>query len=432
MTIRETLTFIHGRLKFGRRPGLTRMEAILDKVGHPEKKLSIIHIAGTNGKGSTVAFLRSLLMAAGLRVGTFTSPYIESFNERMSIDKVPITDEKLVEYVEKYQPLVQELDEDEELAGITEFELITAMAFSYFYDEKVDVAIIEVGLGGLYDSTNVVEPVLTGITTIGYDHQDILGESLPEIAQQKAGIIKDGIPLVTGNIAEEALSVIKKVVHEKNAVIYRYRVDYYAKPVASHNFWGETFAYKTSVKKFADLKISMLGAHQVENAAVALKLAEVYLLIKGKSLKEIKIRQALGNTFWPARMEMISKQPLIILDGAHNEHAIERLVENLQKKFADKKIYVLFSALQTKDVKAMLWQLKSLSNVEIYLTIFNYPKAVKLKDISDLQIKGVKIATLWAKWLKDIFLKMKENEILLITGSLYFVSQVRRFIKNSK
>jgi dihydrofolate synthase/folylpolyglutamate synthase len=408
------------------------MEAILDKVGHPEKKLSIIHIAGTNGKGSTVAFLRSLLMAAGLRVGTFTSPYIESFNERMSIDKVPITDEKLVEYVEKYQPLVQELDEDEELAGITEFELITAMAFSYFYDEKVDVAIIEVGLGGLYDSTNVVEPVLTGITTIGYDHQDILGESLPEIAQQKAGIIKDGIPLVTGNIAEEALSVIKKVVHEKNAVIYRYRVDYYAKPVASHNFWGETFAYKTSVKKFADLKISMLGAHQVENAAVALKLAEVYLLIKGKSLKEIKIRQALGNTFWPARMEMISKQPLIILDGAHNEHAIERLVENLQKKFADKKIYVLFSALQTKDVKAMLWQLKSLSNVEIYLTIFNYPKAVKLKDISDLQIKGVKIATLWAKWLKDIFLKMKENEILLITGSLYFVSQVRRFIKNSK
>ncbi|MDR1474001.1 MAG: bifunctional folylpolyglutamate synthase/dihydrofolate synthase [Lactobacillales bacterium] len=429
MTFEDALAFIHGRLKFGSRPGLIRIEAILDKVNHPERKLSIIHIAGTNGKGSTVAFLRSLLMAAGLKVGSFTSPYIESFNERMSIDGVPISDEKLVKYVKKYQPLVKEMDKNDELAGITEFELITAMAFSYFYNEKVDVAIIEVGLGGLYDSTNVVEPSLTGITTIGYDHQDLLGESLPEIAQQKAGIIKDGIPLVTGNLTEKALAVIKEVADEKKATMYRYDVNYHAHSLSQKNFWGEVFDYQTSNEKFEGLKISMLGTHQVENAAMALKLAQIYLSMKRKSLTKAKVYQALENTFWPARMEVLSKQPLIILDGAHNDHAMQRLVENLKNKFADKKIYALFAALQTKDVKTMLWRIKNLPNTKIYLTSFDYPKAL---DISDFSKEGLKTVPSWSEWLKEISLKMGKDEILLITGSLYFVSQVRRFIKNGK
>jgi dihydrofolate synthase/folylpolyglutamate synthase len=429
MTFEEALAFIHGRLKFGSRPGLIRIEAILDKVSHPERKLSIIHIAGTNGKGSTVAFLRSLLMVAGLKVGAFTSPYIESFNERMSVDGVQVSDEKLVKYVKKYQPLVKEMDKNDELAGMTEFELITAMAFSYFYDEKVDVALIEVGLGGLYDSTNVVEPSLTGITTIGYDHQDILGKSLPEIARQKAGIVKDGVPLVTGNITEKALAVIKEVADKKKATMYRYNVNYHTHSLAQKDFWGEVFDYQTFHSKFEGLKISMLGTHQVENAAMALKLAQIYLSMKRKSLTKTKVCQALENTFWPARMEIISKQPLIILDGAHNDHAMQRLVENLKNKFADKKIYILFAALQTKDVKIMLRRIKNLPNTKIYLTSFDYPKAV---DISDFSKEGLKTVSSWSEWLKEISLKMRKDEVLLITGSLYFVSQVRRFIKNGK
>ncbi|MDR1521954.1 MAG: bifunctional folylpolyglutamate synthase/dihydrofolate synthase [Streptococcaceae bacterium] len=432
LTFEEALAFIHGRLKFGNRPGLIRMDAILDKVNHPEKKISTIHIAGTNGKGSTVAFLRSLLMKAELKVGTFISPYIKSFNERISIDKVPIANEKLIEYVKIYQPLIKELDRNEDVKGLTEFELITAIAFSYFYEKKVDVAIIEVGLGGLYDSTNVIKPELTGITTIGYDHQNILGDDLKEIAKQKAGIIKEGIPLVTGNITKKVLSVIEAVACEKKAVMHRYGVDYRAQSLAWKNFWGELFDYKTSTKKLKSLKISMLGAHQVENAAMALKLAEIYLLMKGRFLIEEKIRKALESTFWPARMEKVSKQPLIILDGAHNEHAMHRLVENLKNEFADKKIYILFSALQTKDVKTMLQQLKNLPNTDLYLTSFAYPKAIKLKDISNLQIEGVKIIPSWSKWIKEISSKIKRDEIFLITGSLYFVSQVRKFLKSKR
>lgn len=170
--------------------GLDRIQALLDKVENPEKKVPVIHIAGTNGKGSTVAYLRSIFIEAGVTVGSFTSPYIEEFNERIAIDAQPIPDSALIHYVEKYQPIVADLDDQPAIGGITEFEILTAIMLDYFAEEAVDVAIVEVGLGGLLDSTNVVSPILTAITTIGYDHMEILGDTLNEIAQQKAGIIK--------------------------------------------------------------------------------------------------------------------------------------------------------------------------------------------------------------------------------------------------
>ena len=220
MTIETALEWIHSRLKFNIRPGLTRIEALLELLGNPEKELSMLHIAGTNGKGSTVAFTRGILEQLGLNVATFTSPFISSFGERMSINGHPIPDEKLIMYVEQLKPLVEAMDKKEKLAGITEFEIITALAFRYFADEKVDVALIEVGLGGLLDSTNVIQPVATAITTIGMDHMDILGDTIEKIAAQKAGIIKPHTPLVTGKIAAEALAVIAQTAQKiKHSII---------------------------------------------------------------------------------------------------------------------------------------------------------------------------------------------------------------------
>ncbi len=190
----EAIAWIHSRKKLGSLPGLERIQALLDKVDNPEKKVPVIHIAGTNGKGSTVAYLRSILIEAGVTVGSFTSPYIEEFNERIAIDAKPIPDNQLIQYVKKYQPIVAELDQDPAISGITEFEILTAIMLDYFATEQVDVAIVEVGLGGLLDSTNVVKSILTAITTIGYDHMDVLGDTLNEIAEQKAGIIKKMYP----------------------------------------------------------------------------------------------------------------------------------------------------------------------------------------------------------------------------------------------
>lgn len=343
MSIEQALEWIHSRLKFNIRPGLNRVSALLELLGNPEESLSMIHIAGTNGKGSTVAFTRSIFMQAGLKVASFTSPFITTFGERMSINAQPIPDEKLIYYVKMIQPLVEQLDNDAELTGITEFEIITAMAFKYFADEKVDLAVIEVGLGGLLDSTNVIRPVVSGITTIGLDHIDILGSTIEEIAAQKAGIIKAGIPVVVGNIELKALRVIWEVARKNTARIYQYPYDYRTE-LKEH----EHFDFFAGQEAILDLEKSLIGLHQVENAGMAIELALVYANKVGINLNEEIIRAGIREAFWPARMEKLGENPLILLDGAHNVHAMNRLLENLGKEFPDKKLQLFFQLLPQK------------------------------------------------------------------------------------
>lgn len=428
MTIEDAIAWIHSRLPFGSRPGLERVEALLEKVDHPERKVKTIHIAGTNGKGSTVTYLRCLLEEAGLTVGTFTSPYIESFNERISINGKGIPDQDLVELVEKYQLLVTELDTVEAVAGVTEFEMLTAMAFDYFWQKKVDVAIFEVGLGGLLDSTNVAVPMLTGITTIGYDHMDILGNTIEEIAAQKAGIIKQGVPVVLGNIAEKAQKVIEKTAAEKQAPTFVYGKEYeavYQHPAAE---WGEVFTFIGKNGKLASLTTGMIGRHQIENASVALELYALYCEEENLPFREKEIRRGLKKAYWPGRMEKMSEEPLVILDGAHNTHAMERLIQNMTTEFKDYHINILFSALKTKDVHEMLEQLKKIPNAHIYLTTFEYPKAIDLSSIGEVEDEKVSIVSLWQFGLGDILEKMTSEDLLLVTGSLYFVSEVRNLL----
>lgn len=423
MTIETALEWIHSRLKFNIRPGLTRIEALLELLGNPEKELSMLHIAGTNGKGSTVAFARGILEQLGLNVATFTSPFISSFGERMSINGHPIPDEKLIMYVEQLKPLVEAMDKNERLAGITEFEIITALAFRYFADEKVDVALIEVGLGGLLDSTNVIQPVATAITTIGMDHMDILGDTIEKIAAQKAGIIKPHTPLVTGKIANEALAVIAQTAQKNQAQHYQYSIDYQVDILEN-----ERFNYRDDEIHLLNLEKSLLGLHQIDNAALAVKLTMIYAHEVGLSLSEEAIREGLRKTFWPARMEEISQEPLTILDGAHNVHAMQRLLENLKNEFSGRKITILFSALVTKDITEMIKMLQTVDNSKLILTTFDYPKALKLEDFAHLEKENVILTEDWKSTYTVLKANLKEDDVLLMTGSLYFMSQIRAYI----
>lgn len=429
LSIEEAIAWIHSRLPFGIRPGLDRVEALLDLVDHPENKIEMIHVAGTNGKGSTVSYLKNMLESAGLTVGTYTSPYIEVFNERIAINGVFIADEELIALVEKYQPLVESLDAQTKTSGITEFELLTVLAFDYFLQNKVDVAIIEVGLGGLLDSTNVITPILSAITTIGLDHTDILGATIEEIAVQKAGIIKPGIPVVTGNLSLQAQQVIDGVAQKVQAKVYRLNKDYQVFYQHPDPNWGEVFDFYNEQGKIKHLKTPLLGAHQVENAGLAIELFFKYCQLKGIIVQQQWIKTGLSQTTWPARMEKISTEPLIILDGAHNDHAMKRLVDNMKREFANRKIYVLFSALETKDISSMLKDLTEIPQSQILITTFDNPKAIRLAaDYQAIAPNKISVASSWQFGLADLLEKMTEDDLLLITGSLYFVSEIRQFL----
>ncbi|WP_430606620.1 FolC family protein [Enterococcus sp. AZ170] len=430
LTIEEAIDWIHSRLLFGSRPGLDRVEELLKRIDNPEIKVPTIHIAGTNGKGSTVTYLRCMLEELGLKVGTFTSPYIEQFNERIAINGRGISDDQIILYVEKYQALIKEMDQQPESAGITEFETLTVMALDYFLDEQVDIAIIEVGLGGLLDSTNVVKPMLTAITTIGKDHTEILGETIEAIAFQKAGIIKEKIPVVTGNIEETAFVVISEVAAEKNSTIYRYEQDYKANYLHPDKNWGEIFDFYGEVGKLPKVKVPLLGRHQVENAAVAIQLFYLYCQMRQINFTDRDVYHGLAQAQWPARMEKISNEPLIILDGAHNDHAMRRLAENLKKEFPNREIHILFSALSSKNIDQMIAILRKVPNVHLYLTTFDYPRAVELTKMAHYEDEKTEIVSLWQFGLGEILEKMSSEDLMLVTGSLYFVSQVRELLLN--
>ena len=430
-TVEEAIEWIHSRLPFGMRPGLDRVKALLELIDNPEQNLQMIHVAGTNGKGSTVSYLSCMLQELGLSVGTFTSPFIEVFNERIAINGQWIPDEAIIRLVNKYQPFVALLDDQPAVAGITEFELLTVMGLDYFQEQQVDVAIIEVGLGGLLDSTNVIEPILTAITTIGMDHTDILGETLEDIATQKAGIIKPNVPLVTGKIEEAALKVIKETAMKQNALIKCFEEDYQVVYQGPDSKWGEIFDFYNEAGKIKNIKTPLLGEHQIENASLAIELFFSYCHLKQIPIKQEWIINGLAQTRWPARMEKISDEPFIVMDGAHNNHAMKRLVENVMREFPQRKIWILFSALETKDITQMLAELARIPSSELLVTTFDHPKALHIEKLKSMSgVTSIKTAAAWQLGLADLLEKSMADDLILITGSLYFVSEIRQFLLN--
>ena len=411
--------------------GLERMVELLALRGNPHLKLKVIHIGGTNGKGSTIAFLKNMLEKMGLRVGVFSSPYLIHYTDQIAINGESIPEAKLEVLMSEYRSLL-EGEYAPALQGTTEFEIITAIAYDYFASEQVDVAIMEVGMGGLLDSTNVCQPILTGITTIGLDHVALLGDTLEAIAEQKAGIIKPGVTLVTGNIVPEALAVIDQIAKVKQAtrIAYgdAYQVSHYESIVT-----GEVFGYTSAVRQ-GRFQTGLLGLHQIENAGMALALLDSYCQATGRELPDnALVAQALEETRWPGRLEVVAREHLMILDGAHNPHAIKALLATLEERFTDYQKEILFTCIKTKALEDMLDLLSALPDTELTLTHFDDGRATDEKVLKKVAYSRNLNYQSWKEFLDQ---KMPENEekktVRIITGSLYFLAQVRAYLMERK
>lgn len=412
--------------------GLERMVELLALRGNPHLKLKVIHIGGTNGKGSTIAFLKNMLEKLGLRVGVFSSPYLIHYTDQISINGESISEARLEALMADYQSLL-EGEVVANLQGTTEFEIITALAYDYFASEQVDVAIMEVGMGGLLDSTNVCQPILTGITTIGLDHVALLGDTLEAIAEQKAGIIKQGMPLVTGRIAPEALTVIDRIAEEKDAPRLAYGTDYQVRHQESV-VTGEVFDYTSAVRQ-GRFQTSLLGLYQIENAGMAIALLDTFCQEDGRELASNDfLGQALEETSWPGRLEIVSRDPLMILDGAHNPHAIKALLVTLQERFADYHKEILFTCIKTKALEDMLDLLGAMPDTELTLTHFADSRATDESVLKEAAKSRNLSYQDWHDFLEQNLTDKKEEKqtVRIVTGSLYFLSQVRAYLMERK
>ena len=408
--------------------GLERMVELLALRGNPHLKLKVIHIGGTNGKGSTIAFLKNMLVKLGLRVGVFSSPYLIHYTDQISINGKSIPEVRLEAMMADYESLL-EGEKSAVLQGTTEFEIITALAYDYFATEKVDVAIMEVGMGGLLDSTNVCQPILTGITTIGLDHVALLGDTVEAIAEQKAGIIKQGIPLVTGRIAPEALAVIDRIAEGKDAPRIAYGTDHQVGHQESV-VTGEVFDYTSSVRQ-GRFQTGLLGLHQIENAGMALALLDIYCQEIGQELASNDLlAQALEETRWPGRLEVLSSEPMMILDGAHNPHAIKALLATLQERFADYHKEILFTCIKTKALEDMLDLLETVPDSQLTVTHFDDSRATDESVLKETAKSRNLNYQSWQDFLEQKLTDKNEEKqtVRIITGSLYFLSQVRAYL----
>ncbi|KRM68689.1 folylpolyglutamate synthase [Apilactobacillus ozensis DSM 23829 = JCM 17196] len=432
MNYNDAINYIHGRKQFKKHPNLDTIKLLLSKLDNPQNKINAIHVAGTNGKGSTVAFLRNLFQADGYSVGTFTSPFIIKFNERISVNGVPITNDELVQLVEEIKSIVDIMDTELGLNAPTEFEIITAMMFKYFADNPVDVVIVEVGIGGILDSTNVFTPKVSVITTIGYDHMKILGNTLSEIAAQKAGIIKPRVPVVVGNLPDDALNVIKKTAQQKNSSI-----DVFAESFTTHKKtslgWLEKFDFSNDDIKIKDISIKMLGVYQVHNAACALQAYLIYQNEFKNSISISNIKTGLLKTSWAGRFEELNSSPLVVIDGAHNEPAVKELAKLIDNHFYDKEVYIILAVLADKQYIKMINTLLKVKNIHLVLTEFDGVGTRKAADfkklITEIDNDSVTFINNWKEAIAEVSTEMSDDDVLIITGSLYFISDVRKLFK---
>lgn len=429
----EALAFIHGRPRFKKKPTLQRMRLFLARLGNPQKGLKYVHVTGTNGKGSTVAMLRSLLMAHGLQVGSFTSPFITRFNERICLDAEPIKDADLVTYTQRVARVVDQLDQELNSGGPTEFEIDCAIMFCYFQDVQPDVVILEVGIGGLWDSTNVIaSPLASAIVTVGYDHMKYLGHTIEEIATQKAGIIKPGSPVVTGQLPADALAVISKTAAQKSAQLYRLGHDFKATVVKSGLYL--TIRYQGLAINHLECQLGLAGDYQCENAACALTLMQITLEKLQVPVDWTAIKQAMTNVSWPGRMEVVNDSPLMLLDGAHNLPGIQALVKTLEDDFNDQELYLLVGILADKQYQLMMGELASLKNAHIMVAPFAGPSKKRPSALPDEMLTGIRSrypiqqTPNWQSGLAQLSQEMSADDALVVTGSLYLISEVRQYL----
>jgi dihydrofolate synthase/folylpolyglutamate synthase len=415
-TVKEAVAWIESVHRFGDKYDLVRMEKAVRKLNHPEKGFKSVHIAGTNGKGSTLTYIKQIFIEAGYKVGTYTSPYIVRFNERISINNQDISDADLLKYINQIYTFSNTYLEEEH-DQISFFELVTLIGFMYFNDQQVDIAIIEVGLGGLLDATNVITPIVSVITNIGWDHMNVLGNTLESIAKNKLGIVKDHVPLVT-SVDQESLYPL----FESTAKMHQ--SDYYH--VKDYDLEALEIGYPTTFKfDGITYTLNMVGIHQVTNAILAILTAKVINQHTNYSLSDAVIKRGISEAFWPGRFERFGQ---IIIDGAHNEQGLIACLKTVKAYFPNHKIKSLFTVMADKDYTKMI-QLLDETVDEIIFTEITYPrceKAVMLYEKSNHLNKRIALD------FKKVLLEeapTNPNEILLVTGSLYFISEVRKYLK---
>ena len=405
MTYQEALDWIHGQLKFGIKPGLERMAWMLKELGNPQDNLKAVHIVGTNGKGSTVNALQTIFTQAGYEVGTFTSPYIIDFKERISLNGQMISEEDLLDLVNRVKPVVERLPKETEHENATEFEIITVLMFLYFGQvHPVDIAFIEAGMGGLHDSTNLFKPLAVLCPSIGLDHQAILGNTHAEIAAEA--------PFIYATDRTDVRDVFEKKAREEGSKTYELGRDFTAEGSSL------SFDFTYGEQRLDDIALAMAGQHQVANASLAI-MASLLLQKDYPKVTPELIKDALAHANWRGRTEFL--RPNLMIDGAHNNESVKVLIDLLQSEYADKEIELLFAAIDTKPIDGMLAQLKSVGDLTV--TSFDYPNSVKLDKYPEAYNQVPDFKT----WIKG-HVTTDNKKLYVITGSLYFISQVRKWV----
>ena len=416
MNYTETLNFIHSFKGNGRRPQLERMRWLLKQAGNPQTHFPTVHIVGTNGKGSTTSYLQNILTKSGYQVGTFTSPYITRVNERISINGTEIPDKDLISLVAKAQVILNDLEEHTNFGRPTEFELVTLLMFLYFDLKQVDMAIIEAGIGGRLDSTNVLSPELAICTSIGFDHTETLGNSLLDIANHKAGVMRENTPILLGRVSAEVEHFFNQKSYDLQAPLAI--IDREIQLLPKDN---QTIQISYDHWESPNLKLPMLGQHQENNAGLAVTaahlLAQTFSKITDKSIQE-----GIEETHWPGRSEWIGNN--IYLDGAHNPQGIASLKQVLKDNFANRRVHILFSGLRRKPLADLLEELR---DYDITITSFDFFEALPLDDYP----KDFKRVANYRDWLAQAE-SANSDDLFVVTGSLYFISEVRNYLINER
>ena len=421
MTVEEALSYIHSVSWMGSRPGLERTQELLKRLGNPEKQVKYVHIAGTNGKGSTAAMTASILQKAGYRVGLYTSPFINKFHERMQVNGEMISDEDLVKATEYVLPHAEAME-----AHPTEFELVSCVAFLYFAWQKCDVVVLEVGMGGELDSTNVIEtPLVSVITNIGLDHTEVLGDTLEKIASAKAGIIKGGHTVIY-----RASESVEKVFEDKCAAVgsQLLKADFDSIHLKSHGLDGQVF----DACGYEDICLPLLGAHQMKNCAVVLTVVEA-LKAQGYKISRENVYDGLRDVSWPGRFELLRRDPLFLVDGGHNPQCIEALADNIRDYLMGRPLTVLTGVLADKDYHCMY------KNVAPYVSKFvtvtpDSPRAMSAQDLKTYLSQFGKPITACDSVKEGVSLAIQEagkEGVVLAYGSLYMVGEIRSAVADS-
>lgn len=373
MNYKQTMEYLENLSTYGIVPGLTNMENLCGKLGNPQDKLKVIHIAGTNGKGSVLAYLSTILQCAGYKCGRYISPVIFEYREKIQINQRPISQNKLVAYVEKVKAACEELVEEGN-PHPTQFEFETALCFLYFLEEKCDVVVLETGMGGRLDATNIIKhPLVSVLASISMDHMKFLGKNVKEIAAEKAGICKEGCPIVTMPQEPEAMEVIREKAEEKESTLY------IAEPGRA-----EKIRYGMEVQKFhyggyKDLAISLAGKHQIDNAVLAV---EVIKVLDELHISEKHLRKGLLETKWPGRFSVIAKKPMFVVDGAHNEDAAKKLADSIRFYFTNRRIVYIMGVLKDKEYEKIIAETYAYADQIITITTPDNPRALPAMELA--------------------------------------------------